>query len=106
MSKYTLVNCIAMALAVLTLIMLRDWRRVVRVLKIAILGPLLSFPWLYFGISQGSWSHGDPGPLFMKVPLNELALAFLMTVVNGGVLVLNHRAIKREVKGVAKRGTS
>jgi hypothetical protein len=58
--------------------------------------PLVSFPWLYFGITQKAWAHGDPGPAFMDVPISEIALSFVMTFLNTGVWLINYGLIANE----------
>jgi hypothetical protein len=100
-SGYLFVNLIAVAIAVVVALRLGSRRRFVRIFKVALLAPLLSFPWLFYGITRESWAHGDPGPILMGVPLNELILAFLMTFVTAGVLLIRMPGIVHE----ARRGT-
>jgi len=98
LSEYSLMNLVAVFLAAIVAVFLRKRRRILRIIKLSLLAPALSFPWLYFGINQKAWAHGDAGPVFMSVPINELVLAFLMTFVNGGVLLLCHRSILEEAR--------
>lgn len=102
MNNYFLVNLVALPFAIAVALLVFNKRQLIRLLKISLLAPPLAFPWLYFGISQKAWAHGDPGPLFMNVPLNELLLTFLMTFVNGGILLKNYSAILHESGGGTK----
>jgi hypothetical protein len=96
MAQYTAVNLLTLFPAVLVGVLLWRQGRLSRALKISMIAPLLSFPWLYFGIKQKAWSHGNPGTLLMSVPLNEIALSFIMTFLNAGILILNYAAIIHE----------
>jgi hypothetical protein len=102
MSRYTIVNLLAAILVVGVGVLLRRRRRLSRTMKISMVAPLLSFPWLYFGVTQKAWSHGDPGLVLMGVPLNEVALSFIMTFVNSGIFILNYQAIIDETSRSAK----
>jgi hypothetical protein len=94
--NYLWMNILALLAALVVASRLRKRRQLARIVKISLLVVPLCFPWLYFGISREAWSHGDPGPLFMGVPANEIALSFIMTFVNSGILLLNYRAILHE----------
>ncbi len=93
MSNYAIVNLLPVVLVIGLGALLRRRRRLSRTLKISMIAPLLSFPWLYFGINQKAWSHGDPGLLFMGVPVNEIVLSFMMTFVNAGIFILSYRTV-------------
>ncbi len=62
LSSYTQVNLAVAASAMLVAFSLKSKVRLLRLFKISLLAPLLSFPWLYFGVAEGAWAHGDPGP--------------------------------------------
>jgi hypothetical protein len=98
MSSYAIVNIVAASMAAMTAIYSRRQGKLSRALKISLVAPLLSFPWLYFGITQKAWSHGDAGVVFMNVPLNELFLSFLMTFVNASIFLLTYSAIINEAR--------
>ena len=102
MSGYSFMNLIASIMVVIVVIFLRSRRKILRVFKLSLLAPPLTFPWLYFGISQRAWAHGDPGPVFMNVPLNELVLTFIMTFVGAGVFTLHFDAIIHEARRSAE----
>ena len=100
--SYTLVNAIAAAFAVVVWISLKSARQRRRLLKLSALSAMLGFPWLYFGVQQGSWAHSAPGPRLFSVPVNELLLAVIMAFINGGVLLLNYHAILHEAGASTK----
>ena len=108
MSGYSFMNLIGIIMLVTVAVLLRTRKKILRVFKLSLLAPPLTFPWLYFGISQRAWAHADPGPLFMNVPLNELCLTFIMTFVGAGVFTLNFEAIIHEARRSAetKDGTT
>lgn len=93
---YCLMNIFASVIALIVAVRLQQIGRLGRIFKISLLVVPLSFPWLYFGISRQAWGHGDPGPRFMNVPVNEIALSFIMTFANAGILLLNCGAILHE----------
>ena len=93
MSTYALLNCCSILPVAVLVYFLRRQRRLWHAIIISSIAPLLSFPWLYFGINQKAWAHGDAGTLFFNVPLNEVCLAFIMTFLNAGVWLLNYRSI-------------
>lgn len=87
MTEYLFMNVVALLIAVLFALRLKNWRQIQSALKIALLATILAYPWLYFGIAQHAWGHGDPGPVLFGVPLNELILAFIMTFANASALL-------------------
>lgn len=106
MPGYELVNLIALFPLLLVGAILWRRRKLSRTLKISMVAPLLSFPWLYFGITRKAWAHGDPGPLFMAVPLNEVVLSFIMTFLNAGIWILNYSVIIDEADRCTKSKNS
>ena len=99
MPEYTKLNLILLIMAIATnRFLLRPSGHRSVAFKIALLVPFLGFPWDHFGISHRAWGHSDPGPIFLGVPLNEMALAFLMSYITAGALLSNRRTILEEAR--------
>ena len=98
MSNYFLMNAVASLVAIAIALSLQR-ESLSRCLKMSILSLLLGFPWLYFGIHQKAWGHGENQLSFFGVPLQELALVVLMTFIASGLYSLNYRAILEQAGG-------
>lgn len=85
---YTLLNAVlVVAAGVAMALCLSSRRDAVRVLRVAGLLVCIGYPWDFMALQLGAWTHTDPGIRLFTVPLNDLLIVFLMSVVTSSVLL-------------------
>jgi hypothetical protein len=89
MTGYSTFNVfLAGAAALSVLSFARSWYQFRLILRIAFVVVCITFPWDFVGIHLSTWAYpSDPGIRIASVPLNDLYLSFLVTVISCSALV-------------------
>ena len=101
--SYSLLNGFLAVLACAALgLFVRSAAQLRTVAQISLVITILGFPWAFFGIRLGAWAHSNPGPTIASVPINEVILGFLISVITSSILTRHSSAILREARRVSK----
>lgn len=77
-------------------------KNAVRALKLAVVVPVLAYPWDFFGIQMSAWRYGTNLHTLFGVPLHDILLTALLVHTTACVLLRNYDAILEEAYGNAK----
>lgn len=88
MTNYTVFNFVWFAISVSVVwLLMRDRRRMGRIMRMATVVVLLSFPWDYLAVTTRTWDYGAPGPRLFGVPLNDMLFIFSCSAFAGSLLL-------------------
>jgi hypothetical protein len=89
MTGYTIFNLSLATIALLAALrFLSSRKQVALVLRVSCTITCITFPWDFVGIQLSTWNYPlSPGLTLVSVPLNDLSLSFLVSVISTSVLV-------------------